>query len=113
MVGAAIVLSWVLVALLAPLIAPFGPNATLVPYQKPWTAFAGNSVVPPGRFWLGTDNLGRDILSRLIYGTRVSIAVALAGTLIGAAFGLILGLIAAHVRGLVDTAISLATSPAF
>jgi peptide/nickel transport system permease protein len=49
--------------------------------------------------WLGTDDLGRDLLSRIIYGTRMSIFVAIAGTVIGAAIGTAVGFVAAHFRG--------------
>lgn len=67
---------------------------------------------------LGTDNLGRDILSRLIFGIRTSIAVALAGTLIGAVLGSLLGYLATRRRGLVDETIMMlvdvqAALPAF
>lgn len=54
---------------------------------------------------LGTDHLGRDILSRLIYATRSSILIAVMGTLIGAVFGTLLGFLAARFRGLIDQAI--------
>lgn len=70
-----------------------------------------NRLAPPvfmGGDWahpLGTDQLGRDILSRLIYGIRFSIAVALGGTAIGAVIGTLLGFMAAHFRGLVEQVI--------
>ena len=57
LVGALLVTFWVLVAIFAPLISPYEPNATLVPYMKP------GAVNPDGgTFWLGTDHIGRDIL---------------------------------------------------
>jgi peptide/nickel transport system permease protein len=55
--------------------------------------------------WLGTDELGRDLLSRLIYATRMSIFVAIAGTAIGAVIGTTLGFVAAHFRGWVEEVI--------
>ena len=99
MTGAGIILFWVAVALLAHWIAPFGPNATLVPWQKPLAAFAGNSVVPPGRFWLGTDHLGRDILSRIIWGSRTVLTYAPLATLCAYTVGSIMGLAAGYLRG--------------
>jgi len=54
------------------------------------------------RFLLGTDELGRDVLSRLIYAIRFSLLVALAGTAIGAVLGTFLGFVAAHFRGVVE-----------
>jgi peptide/nickel transport system permease protein len=93
----------VVMALFAPLIAPYDyATQNLGARFRPPVFWGGD-----WRYPLGTDNLGRDILSRLIYGTRVSIAVALAGTLIGAVTGVVLGILAAHFRGVVDTVISL------
>ena len=70
MVGAGLVLFWVVIALLAPLLAPFDPNATLMPLQQPGVVFPGTENVPAGTFWLGTDLIGRDILSRIIWGSQ-------------------------------------------
>jgi peptide/nickel transport system permease protein len=55
--------------------------------------------------WLGADELGRDLLSRLIYATRMSIFIAIAGTAIGAVIGIFLGFVAAHFRGWVEEVI--------
>ncbi|MGK6315664.1 ABC transporter permease [Neorhizobium sp. DT-125] len=67
-----------------------------------------NRLKPPA-FWggdpkylLGTDGLGRDVLSRLIYATRMSVVIAIVGSMIGATFGTLLGFCAAHFRGLVE-----------
>ncbi len=59
----------------------------------------------PAQFWLGTDELGRDIYSRLIYAIRTSMLVAIAGSLIGAVLGTLLGFVAAHFRGIVEDTI--------
>ncbi|MEM9681789.1 MAG: ABC transporter permease [Pseudomonadota bacterium] len=59
----------------------------------------------PAQFLLGTDELGRDMVSRLVYGIRVSVIVAILGTVIGAVIGTFLGFIAAHARGIVEEAI--------
>lgn len=56
----------------------------------------------PAQFWLGTDELGRDLYSRLIYAIRTSMLVAIAGSLIGAILGTLLGFVAAHFRGIVE-----------
>jgi peptide/nickel transport system permease protein len=84
----------------------------LAPYDFATQNLAARFRPPLGwggdwRYPLGTDNLGRDILSRLLYGTQVSVAVALAGTLIGAVFGLMMGLVAAHFGGWIDDFVSL------
>src|SRR4029078_6201844 len=67
--------------------------------KAPW--FLGGST---GHL-LGTDELGRDVLSRLIYATRISILVAIVGTTIGALLGTLLGFVAAHYRGWVEEAL--------
>ena len=89
------------VALFAPIIAPYGfAEQDLLARLKP-PSFAGG---PEGHF-LGTDHLGRDVLSRLIYAIRISMMVAVLGALIGAAIGTLLGFFAAHFRGLVEETI--------
>ncbi len=57
------------------------------------------------QYWLGTDELGRDLASRLVYATRFSIVIAIAGTTIGAVLGTLLGFAAAHFRGWAEEAI--------
>ncbi len=57
------------------------------------------------RFLLGSDGLGRDVLSRLIYATRMSVLIAIVGSLIGATFGTLMGFLAAHFRGIVEDVI--------
>jgi len=100
LLGAGLVLFWVLAALLAPLLATFPPNATLVPFSPPGTAFAG------GKFWLGTDHLGRDILSRLLYGARTVLFYAPLATACAYSVGIPLGLIAGYKGGWVDEVLS-------
>lgn len=87
-----------LVAILAPWIAPFDPteqNLSMI-------------YAPPGKegHLFGTDELGRDLLSRLIYGSRVSLAVGFAVAVISVALGTMLGVMAGYFGGLVDTVIS-------
>ncbi|MCC5806392.1 MAG: dipeptide/oligopeptide/nickel ABC transporter permease/ATP-binding protein [Opitutales bacterium] len=85
----------VLLALLAPILPLADPNETNL----------RDRLLAPGSdgFLLGTDTLGRDILSRLVWGTRVSLAVAAAATLIAAFVGSLIGLCAGFFRGWVDT----------
>ena len=59
-------------------------------------------VAPGGEFWLGSDNLGRDLYSRVVHGSRISLAVGLASTLLGAAVGGLVGLLSGYVGGKTD-----------
>ncbi|CCW35099.1 ABC-type dipeptide/oligopeptide/nickel transport system, permease component [Chthonomonas calidirosea] len=86
----------VLMALFAPLIAPYR-------YDFEDTArYVSVPSKPDSHHWLGTDNLGRDVLSRLIYGSRVSLGVSIVTVLIEVLIGLPLGLIAGYYGGRVD-----------
>jgi peptide/nickel transport system permease protein len=91
-VGTVIAIAWILVAILAPLIAPHDPlaqNAT--PAQSPSL-----------HHLFGTDELGRDVLSRVIYGSRVSLPIALALVALAMTIGSIVGSIAGYFRGFAD-----------
>ena len=93
-----VLLTLILVSgLLAPWIAPYDPNAT---------AMKERLLGPCARHWLGTDSLGRDILSRVLYGGRASILTALAATVLSMAFGMLLGVIAGYFGGAADFTIT-------
>jgi peptide/nickel transport system permease protein len=96
MAGALITLAVVLVALLAPLIAPYPPDET----HPNWRLFPPNEY-----FLLGTDELGRDVLSRIIFGSRISLQVGLISVGLALAVGAVLGLVAGFYGGPVDNAI--------
>ncbi len=99
--GLSILFFWILVAILAPLIAPFGPNQNLVPMALP------GDRAPDGRLMLfGADHLGRDVLSRLIYGGRTVLTYAPLATLCAYSVGVTLGLIAGYKGGWVDELLS-------
>lgn len=101
MLGAGIVAFWLLLALFAPWIAPFDPFATLKPFATPGTLYEGG-----GTFWLGTDQIGRDILSRIIWGARTVLLYAPLATLAAYTLGIIMGLAAGYYRGWVDDVLS-------
>ena len=103
--GAAIVATITLAAIFAPLIAPQDPYDLVVidimdAYKAPWLLGDGEISYP-----LGTDAQGRDILSAVLYGARVSIFVGIMGVLASGTIGVSLGLIAGYFGGLVDNAI--------
>lgn len=81
-----------LAAILAPLIAPHDPDAIAGMFSN----------APNGRFLLGTDQVGRDVFSRLLYATRVSLLVGFMATVISTAAGVVLGLISGYFGGWVD-----------
>jgi len=91
-----VVLLLLLIAIFAPLIAPYGADE-----QDLYAVLAPPSLA----HWLGTDNLGRDLLSRLIYGSRVSLFFGLGSTVISAVLGALMGLIAGYRGGLTDAAV--------
>ena len=74
----------------------------VAPYGLAETHFKDNYAPPNAAYWLGADNLGRDILSRTIYGARVSLAVALVAGLVSLVIGLVYGLVAGYAGGRVD-----------
>src|SRR5207247_2315838 len=95
LVGGAVVVCLVLLALLAPVIAPWDPNRPDI--KK---ILDGPSNAHP----LGTDQLGRDVLSRMLYGARVSLAVGFVSVGIASLIGVVLGSLAGYNGGLVDGA---------
>jgi len=97
--GTIIISSTIFVALFAPLIAPYGPdNQNLI-----------NSLAAPSmEHLLGTDSFGRDILSRLIFGARVSIQIAVTAVGVALGVGILLGAVAGYYGGWVDTVVQTA-----
>ena len=94
--GLIVIASMVAMALFAPLLAPYGPDE-----QDLAMALTG----PSAQHWLGTDNVGRDLVTRLIYGARVPLVVAFVSTVMSALIGVTLGLLAGFIGGWVDAAL--------
>jgi len=92
-IGAAIVLLMLLVAVIAPWIAPYDPVVV---------DFGAMLSAPSAKHWLGTDSFGRDVLSRLIYGSRTALFVGFGSALFGATAGAILGVGSAYFGGKID-----------
>lgn len=92
-IGAGLLLLIVLAAVLAPWLAPHDPLQQNIAYRL---------EAPSSEFWLGTDTFGRDVLSRLIYGARVSLLVGFVAVLIAMCIGSALGILAGYVGGTID-----------
>ena len=97
MFGLAVIVFFILLALLAPYIAPYDPLKTS------WSAVRK----PPSElYWFGTDEIGRDVLSRVIWGTRASLLAGVVSVCISLALGVPIGMLAGYVGGWVDALIS-------
>lgn len=94
--GFIVIVVYVLLAVLAPVLAPYGETEIVGDGFAPWG----------GQFLLGTDNLGRDMFSRLIYGARNTVGIAFAATLLAFLIGGLAGLVAALKSGWVDQGLS-------
>jgi len=97
LVSAVVVVLFVLMAVLAPLLAPYDPN---------FADFAAFLQGPSKAHLLGTDNYGRDVLSRIIYGTRVSLIIGVLAVMIACAIGTFFGMVAGFFGGIVDDVIT-------
>src|SRR5688572_12357394 len=92
-IGALIILVMVVLAASAGWIAPYDPLET---------DYAAMIAAPNGAHWLGTDAFGRDVLSRIIYGSRTALLVGLGAATLGATFGSLIGVASAYFGGRVD-----------
>src|SRR6185436_3123525 len=92
-VGAAVVVMMLLVAVAAPVLSPYDPVAV---------DFASMLSAPSAKHWLGTDAFGRDVLSRLIWGSRTALIVGFGAAFVGAFAGAVLGVGSAYFGGRVD-----------
>jgi len=102
--GGAVIAAWAFAALLAPWITPYDPSAVDV---------VGRLAAPSLAHWLGTDELGRDVLTRVIFGARTSLAVGFTVVLVGAAAGTLVGAIAAYAHGWAEEILMRATDLMF
>ena len=109
LVGAIIVVVFFLTAAFAPFLAPYYPDTTYDRMKSPNSYSSGNfdDDAATERVWhpLGTDSFGHDILSRIIFGARVSLLVAFATMLVAFVLGTTIGILAGYYKGWVDTAL--------
>ncbi|WP_160008683.1 ABC transporter permease [Rhizobium sp. 18055] len=94
--GLAVVVIVIVLALAAPWIAPFNPDDQMFD----GLSLEGAPLPPGGEFLLGTDTLGRDLFSRLLYGARTSLVIGLVANGIAVTIGLLIGIVAGYVRGI-------------
>jgi peptide/nickel transport system permease protein len=97
LLGIIVYVGWLLIALLAPVVAPYDPNAQHFDEYR--------LTGPSSQYYFGTDDLGRDIFSRVLYGARVSVPAGLLTILATATIGITLGAIAGYVGGAIDNVI--------
>jgi dipeptide transport system permease protein len=102
MIGLTLVIALILLAIFANVVAPHPPNEQYRDFTLAPPAWHDGGTTT---FLLGTDPVGRDILSRLIYGTRLSLLIGLISVAISLSLGIVLGLAAGYFRGLVETVI--------
>lgn len=100
--GLLVLLAFIGMAILAPQVAPHPPGEANLRARLSPPVFAGGTT----QHLLGTDHLGRDILSRLIYGSRIALLVGLSGVTLAALIGITLGVLAGYFGGRIDTLIS-------
>jgi peptide/nickel transport system permease protein len=94
--GVIVIALYIVVALAAPIIAPFGETAVVAGEYEPWS----------GSHLLGTDNLGRDMFSRLLFGARNTIGIAIVATILAFLLGMTAGFLSAVLGGKVDQLLS-------
>ncbi len=93
LIGGVITLILLLTGIFADFLAPYGANQI----------FPADGLTPPGaRFWLGTDSLGRDVLSRVIFGARVSVIIGLAASTLATFISVVIGVVSGYIGGKVD-----------
>lgn len=95
-IGIGLVAGITMIALAAPLLAP----------RNPYASDVAMLALPGAGHWLGTDDLGRDVLSRVIYGARASLAIGIGAALVAMAIGVPVGLVAGTLRGAVDAVLA-------
>jgi peptide/nickel transport system permease protein len=96
MVGLVVIVLFILAAIFAPIIAPHNPDQS---------SLRGALAPPSAEHWLGQDELGRDLLSRIIFGARISLMIGLISVSIGLAVGVPLGLVSGYFGGIIDLVI--------
>ena len=106
LLAGSVILLLVAIALAAPLIAQVTGHQPDEQFRQTGLTSAGLPVGPSREFWFGTDNLGRDVFIRVVFGARISLLVGVLSTLLAVTVGLIIGLAAGYLGGAVDTTLA-------
>lgn len=106
MTSAGAILVLIVVALAAPLIAHLAGHDPTTQYRGAGLTPAGLPVGPSRHFLFGTDNLGRDVFIRVVYGTRISLLVGVVSTVLAVALGVVVGVTAGYFQGATDTVLA-------
>ncbi len=106
MISLVVILLIVLVAICAPLFAQMTGHPPNTQYRDTGLDESGLPTAPNSEFWLGTDELGRDVLVRIAYGARISLLVGVTATLLIVVLGVIVGIAAGYFGGFVDTVLA-------
>jgi peptide/nickel transport system permease protein len=93
--GFVVIVVFVVVAVFAPIIAPYDPKELVASRDQPLSA----------DYWFGTERLGRDIFSRVVYGSRISLSVAVISVLLGGSIGILLGVLSGYMGGFIDASL--------
>ena len=105
MISLGVIVLMALIAIFAPVFASITGHGVNQQFRDTGLSPNGLPVAPNHTFWLGTDDLGRDVLVRIAYGARISLFVGVVATFLTVAVGTIFGLAAGYMRGVVDTVI--------
>ena len=100
--GAIVTIILIIVAVFATQIAPYDPLRAYTSLVFSPPGASDETEDPPVKLWLGGDRLGRDVLSRMVYGARVSLYVAVASVLVGVTVGALIGVTTAYFGGAID-----------
>ena len=105
MISLGVIVLMALIAIFAPVFASITGHGVNQQFRDTGLSPNGLPVAPNHTFWLGTDDLGRDVLVRIAYGARISLFVGVVATFLTVAVGTVFGLAAGYMRGVVDTVI--------
>jgi peptide/nickel transport system permease protein len=106
MISLAVVVLVFLMAIFAPVIGAITGHDPDTQYRETGLTEDGLPVAPNSEFWFGTDDLGRDILVRIVYGARISLLVGVVATLLTVVVGVLVGLAAGYYRGVIDVTLA-------